>query len=135
MGFKHDLSLQLKFRLKIFRLVICTIVRTEEKLNVVLKMKCVKQIGLQLMTRLESISQDPNIHIHIKLFKMTNRSYNFLTKNKEFLDNWVKLGHDTCHKIQGYDAEKCHKDCKKLEKSDFAKECKKDGGLFKCCIR
>ena len=69
------------------------------------------------------------------LFKMTNRSYNFLTKNKEFLDNWVKLGHDTCHKIQGYDAEKCHKDCKKLEKSDFAKECKKDGGLFKCCIR
>ena len=66
---------------------------------------------------------------------MTNRSYNFLTKNKEFLDNWIQLGHDTCHKIQGYDAEKCHKDCKKLEKSDFAKECKKDGGLFKCCIR
>ena len=95
MGFKHDLSLQLKFRLIIFRLVICTIVRTEEKLNVVLKMKCVKQIGLQLMTRLESISQDPNIHIHIKLFKMTNRSYNFLTKNKEFLDNWIQLGHDT----------------------------------------
>ena len=35
----------------IFRLVICTIVRTEEKLNVVSKMKCVKQIGLQSMTR------------------------------------------------------------------------------------
>ena len=85
--------------------------------------------------RIESISQNPNLHIHINLFKMTNRSYHFLTNNKEFLDNWVKLGHDTCHKIQGYDAEKCHKDCKKLEKSDFAKECKKDGGLFKCCIR
>ena len=53
----------------IFRLVICTIVRTEEKLNVVSKMKCVKQIGLQLMTRLESISQDPNIHIRVAQIK------------------------------------------------------------------
>merc|ERR1712079_141165 len=29
----------------------------------------------------------------------------------------------------------CHEDCKKKEKSKFAKQCAKDGGLFKCCIR
>ena len=29
----------------------------------------------------------------------------------------------------------CHEDCKKREKSKFAKQCAKDGGLFKCCIR
>ena len=66
---------------------------------------------------------------------MLERSEIFLTKTKKFLDNWVELGHDTCHRTHGYDAEQCHQDCKKLEKSDFAEQCRKDGGLYKCCIR
>ena len=68
-------------------------------------------------------------------FQMLDKSLNFLSHTKKFLDNWVELGHDTCHRTFGYDAEKCHQDCKKKEKSVFAKQCRKDGGLFKCCIR
>ena len=66
---------------------------------------------------------------------MLDRSVYFLNNTEKFLENWVKLGHDTCHKTHGYDAEKCHQDCKERETSDFANQCKKDGGLFKCCIR
>ena len=66
---------------------------------------------------------------------MVQRSKYFLTNTREFLDNWVTLGYDSCHKTDGYDAEKCHQDCKMKEKSDFAKQCRTDGGLYKCCIR
>ena len=66
---------------------------------------------------------------------MLEKSLNFLSHTNKFLENWIKLGHDTCHRTFGYDAEKCHQDCKKKEKSAFAKQCRKDGGLFKCCIR
>ena len=69
------------------------------------------------------------------LNQMVQRSKHFLTNTREFLDNWVRLGHDSCHKTDGYDAEECHQDCKMKEKSDFAKQCKTDGGLYKCCIR
>ena len=51
---------------------------------------------------------------------------------KEYESN---LGYDKCHKTIGYDASPCQKDCQRLEKSDFAKKCSKDGGFFKCCIR
>ena len=34
-----------------------------------------------------------------------------------------------------FDAEQCHLDCQKQGKSDFAKECREGGGVFKCCIR
>ena len=67
--------------------------------------------------------------------QMLERSEIFLTQTKKFLDNWVELGHDTCHRTYGYDVEQCHQDCRDLEKSDFAEQCRKDGGLFKCCIR
>ena len=66
---------------------------------------------------------------------MLERSEIFLTQTKKFLDNWIELGHDTCHRTHGYDAEKCQEDCKDRGKSDFAKKCEKKGGLFKCCIR
>ena len=66
---------------------------------------------------------------------MLERSQYFLTHTKEFLDNWKELGHCTCHRTHGYDAEQCHQDCQELEKGDFAEQCRKDGGLFKCCIR
>ena len=67
--------------------------------------------------------------------QMLKRSLYFLKHTKKFLNNWVQLGHDTCHKTHGYDAQKCHQDCKKKEKGSFAQQCRKDGGLFKCCIR
>ena len=69
------------------------------------------------------------------LNQMVQRSKHFLTNTREFLDNWVTLGHDSCHKTDGYNAEECHQDCKIKGKSDFAKQCKTDGGLYKCCIR
>ena len=37
--------------------------------------------------------------------------------------------------LLGLDASICQEDCKNLEKSDFGKQCKKDGGFFKCCVR
>ena len=74
------------------------------------------------------------IYNHL-LFKMFDRSLYFLNNTEKFLQNWVKLGQDTCHRTHGYDAEKCHRDCKKRETSDFAKQCREDGGLYKCCIR
>ena len=66
---------------------------------------------------------------------MLIKAQNFLENTKAFLASWVYKGYDTCHRTYEYDAEPCHKDCKKLEKGDFAKECEKDNGLFKCCIR
>ena len=67
---------------------------------------------------------------------MLINSHNFLTNTKEYLRNQTKInGYDTCHHIQKYNARKCDKDCKELEKSDFAKECRSKNGLFKCCIR
>ena len=35
---------------------------------------------------------------------MLNRSTIFLQDKEKFLDVWTKLGHDTCHAIEGYDA-------------------------------
>ena len=52
---------------------------------------------------------------------MLNRSLAFLTNTKKFLKNTVKLGYDTCHRTHGYDASPCYKDCKELQKQDFAK--------------
>ena len=63
-------------------------------------------------------------------------SVNYLDNNTEYLKSMVDdLGYDTCRRIQEYDARKCEKDCKKLGKSKFAKDCETNGGLFKCCIR
>ena len=35
---------------------------------------------------------------------MLNRSTIFLQNKEKFLNVWTKLGHDTCHAIEGYDA-------------------------------
>jgi hypothetical protein len=40
-----------------------------------------------------------------------------------------------CRAIEGYDASKCAEDCKEAEKEEFAKNCTKKGGFFKCCVR
>ena len=67
--------------------------------------------------------------------QLWHRSLKFLANEdtvKDYVDN---LGYDTCHKTKGYDASPCQKDCRRLEKSDFAKKCSNDGGFFKCCIR
>ena len=67
---------------------------------------------------------------------MLGKSLAFLTAPKKHLKNMVdNLGYDTCHQTKEYDARKCSKDCKKLENSKFAKDCQKNNGLFKCCIR
>ena len=67
---------------------------------------------------------------------METQSIKFLNNPQEFLADMVKnLNYDTCHTIKEYDATICAEDCKRLEREDFAKECAKNGGLFKCCIR
>ena len=76
------------------------------------------------------------MEIRILLTQMLRRALEFQNHPQRFIDNWVdNLGFDTCHRTQGYNVDKCHKDCQKLEKSNFAKKCARDGGLFKCCIR
>ena len=50
-------------------------------------------------------------------------------------DMRVEMGYDTCRQTKEYDAKKCQRNCKKLAKSKFAKDCEKNDGLFKCCIR
>ena len=67
---------------------------------------------------------------------MMNQAIQFLANASAFLTDMVdNLNYDTCHPIKEYDASKCARDCKKLEKSEFAKNCTQNGGLFKCCIR
>ena len=119
----------------ISRLATCTIVKKEGELNVVFKMKSVRRIGLKLMIRFMLIFSKIRICTVTLCVQMANRSRMFLTNTEQFLDSWVELGHDTCHRIQGYDVKPCQQDCKQREKSGFAQQCKKDGGLFKCCIR
>ena len=67
---------------------------------------------------------------------MRRQSAKFLNNPQDFVEDMVKsLNYDSCHVITDYDATKCAEDCKRLEREDFAKECAKNGGLFKCCIR
>ena len=67
---------------------------------------------------------------------MFNKALTFLKNPDKFLQTRIdNLGYDTCHRTKEYDAFECYKDCQNLEKSDFAKTCEKNGGLFKCCIR
>ena len=80
---------------------------------------------------------------------MLNRSVDFLLNTDEFLKRWkpngttiyIKTQHpiwDECFKYDGYDryvANKCAQRCEQMEETDFAKKCKDDGGLFKCCMR
>ena len=64
------------------------------------------------------------------------KAVEFLKSPKQFLHQMVEnLGYDTCHQTTEYDASKCFQDCIKLEHSRFAKNCTKNGGLYKCCIR
>ena len=46
------------------------------------------------------------------------------------------MGYKTCHVLNSsLDATVCAKDCDRLKKEDFAKQCNKRGGLYKSCIR
>ena len=60
----------------------------------------------------------------------------YLASPSQFLKGMVKnLKYDTCHAIDEYDASKCDEDCTELGKSEFAKNCTDNAGLYKCCIR
>jgi len=68
--------------------------------------------------------------------KMLYNSINYLKNKEKYLSNLVdKEGYDSCHPIRGYDASVCEQDCKKLQESEFARNCSKNNGLYKCCIR
>ena len=46
------------------------------------------------------------------------------------------MGYKTCHALNSsLDSTICAKDCDRLKKHKFAKDCKNRGGLYKCCIR
>ena len=46
------------------------------------------------------------------------------------------MGYKTCHVLNSsLDSTICAKDCDRLKKHKFAKDCKNRGGLYKCCIR
>ena len=67
---------------------------------------------------------------------MTSKAINFLQNPETFISDLAKTArYDSCHRTQEYDADQCHQDCQKEESSDFAKKCRKEGSVFKCCIR
>ena len=86
-----------------------------------------RQRGIVLKT-------DPKSQLSVSV-QIWHRSLRFLSNDDTLKEYESNLGYDTCRKTKGYDASPCIKDCQRLEKSDFAKKCAEDGGLFKCCIR
>ena len=68
--------------------------------------------------------------------KLYTKSKEYLTNRDQVLDRMVtSVGYKTCHHIDSLDATICANDCKKFEQDEFAKNCTKNEGLFKCCIR
>ena len=64
------------------------------------------------------------------------KASDYLKNNTAYLNSLVQLsGYNSCHHLDSLDASICAKDCEKLEKGQFAKNCASNGGLFKCCIR
>ncbi|XP_023335739.1 uncharacterized protein LOC111707000 isoform X2 [Eurytemora carolleeae] len=64
------------------------------------------------------------------------KAQDFLKDKNLWLNEEKKKGYSSCHALNSsLDASICQEDCKNLEKSDFGKQCKKDGGFFKCCVR
>ena len=61
----------------------------------------------------------------------------YLMDKAKVLDHFMDdLGYSSCYDLgDSLDATKCANDCRELEKSDFARNCKRENGLFKCCIR
>ena len=67
---------------------------------------------------------------------MEKQSEAFLKAPDLYIKKMVDgMKYDSCHRIDGTDASKCADDCKKASKSDFARNCAKNHGLYKCCIR
>ena len=65
-----------------------------------------------------------------------NKSREYLEDKKGVLKKMVEIhGYKTCHPMDSLDASECAEDCKNFEKEEFAKNCTKNNGLFKCCIR
>jgi len=60
----------------------------------------------------------------------------YLVDKRKVLDEMVEIeGYKSCHHMDSLDATECAVDCKKFEMEEFGKNCTKNGGLFKCCIR
>ena len=68
----------------------------------------------------------------------TNPSFReYLTNPEGFLDKTIRpMGYKTCHALNSsLDATACAEDCDRFENQKFAKDCKLNNGVFKCCIR
>ncbi|XP_023344500.1 uncharacterized protein LOC111713794 [Eurytemora carolleeae] len=60
----------------------------------------------------------------------------YLADKEAWLNKEKRRGYETCYPLNSsLDASVCHKDCESFSSSEFAKQCKIDGGFFKCCIR
>ena len=67
---------------------------------------------------------------------MFEKSVGFLKKPRRYLKRTVRdMGYDSCHRTRNYNAQKCSRKCRKMEKGSFARNCTANGGLYKCCIR
>ena len=81
----------------------------------------------------ESCSNDYYKTINGELEK---KSAKFLSSTNVYISYMVEqMSYDSCYRIDGLNASKCAEDCEALAKSDFAQNCERDKGLFKCCIR
>jgi len=62
---------------------------------------------------------------------------NYIKNKDRFFKKLKDQGYKTCHNITGLDATKCSDDCESesFKNGKLAKNCRKNHGLFKCCIR
>ena len=68
--------------------------------------------------------------------KLYTKSKEYLTDRNQVLGRLMtSVGYKTCHHIDSLDSTICANDCNNFEQDEFAKNCTKNEGLFKCCIR
>jgi len=64
------------------------------------------------------------------------QAIDFMESPENYLSNLTSAEtYKTCHRIQGLDATVCQNDCESWNDGFLAKECRRRGGLLKCCIR
>ena len=67
---------------------------------------------------------------------MLTKATAFLRNKTGYIKSMVEnFGYESCHIIENKNASSCARKCDESAKNDFAERCKKDKGVFKCCIR
>ena len=96
--------------------------------------------GLRAAKTEEELKKVEEIPFDVNFFNLEDpKVFKDFTDPKKGLALWKKTyGFDYAAFIPGYQGaanmNSCQQDCLKAEYSKFAKDCKADGGFFKCCL-